>query len=83
MAQPNRNRNKRPLKNLYWFYALIILALCALYYFQDGSQVKTVDWTTFEQGAAQGDVDKIVVFSESPIKNLTLSLQSLTSNLIS
>ncbi|MDE6409036.1 MAG: ATP-dependent zinc metalloprotease FtsH [Muribaculaceae bacterium] len=65
MAQPKRNRNKRPLKNLYWFYALIILALCALYYFQDGSQVKTVDWTTFEQGAAQGDVDKIVVFSES------------------
>ncbi len=65
MAQPNRNRNKRTLKNLYWFYALIILALCALYYFQDGSQIKNVDWTTFEAAASQGDVDKIVVFSES------------------
>ncbi|MDE6716712.1 MAG: ATP-dependent zinc metalloprotease FtsH [Muribaculaceae bacterium] len=64
MAQ-NKNRNKKQLKNLYWFYALIILALCALYYFQDSSQIKTVDWTTFEQGAAGGDVDKIVVFSES------------------
>lgn len=53
------------MKNLYWFYALIILALCALYYFQDSSQIKIVDWTTFEQGAAKGDVDKIVVFSES------------------
>ncbi|MDE7412347.1 MAG: ATP-dependent zinc metalloprotease FtsH [Muribaculaceae bacterium] len=58
-------KNKRQLKNLYWFYAIIILALCALYYFQDSSQVKTVDWTTFEQGASSGDVDKIVVFSES------------------
>lgn len=65
MAQPKRNRNMRSLKNLYWFYALIILALCALYYFQDSSQVKIVDWTTFEQGASQGDVDKIVVFSEN------------------
>ncbi|MDE6297322.1 MAG: AAA family ATPase, partial [Muribaculaceae bacterium] len=65
MAQPRRNKPKRSLKNLYWFYALIILALCALYYFQDGSQIKTVDWTTFEEGAAKGDVDKIVVFSES------------------
>lgn len=64
MAKQNRN-NRKSLKNLYWFYALIILALCALYYFQDSSQIKIVDWTTFEQGAAKGDVDKIVVFSES------------------
>lgn len=65
MASPNRNRKKRSLTNLYWFYALIILALCALYYFQDGSQIKPVDWTTFEEAASRGDIDKIVVFSES------------------
>ncbi len=59
------NKKGPALKNLYWFYALIILALCALYYFQDGSQVKSVDWTSFEEAAQKGEIDKIVVFSEN------------------
>lgn len=53
--------------NMYWMYALIGLSLLALYYFQDGSQTKEVDWTDFEQAAASGQIDKIVILSENGI----------------
>lgn len=73
---PKRNKNsKRPLKNLYWMYGLIVLALLGLYYFQDGSQVKTVDWTDFEKAAQSGDIDKIVVFSENNVAEGFLTTQ--------
>lgn len=61
----NRNQGRRPLLNMYWLYALIILSLFALYYFQDGSQTKEVDWTEFEKAAVSGDVEKIMVFPEN------------------
>ena len=60
-----RNQNKRPLFNMYWMYALIILSLLALYYFQDGSQTKDVDWSDFEKTAVAGDLDKIVIFTQN------------------
>ncbi len=63
--QNKNNPGKRPLFNMYWMYALIILALFALYYFQDGSQTKEVDWTTFEKACVTGDVDKIMILSEN------------------
>lgn len=53
------------MKNLYWMYALIALSLLGLYYFQDGSQTKEVDWTNFETAATKGYLEKIIVFSES------------------
>ena len=40
----NRNQDRKPLFNMYWMYGLIILSLLALYYFQDGSQTKDVNW---------------------------------------
>lgn len=70
MYPTNNKRNnmkKRPLKNLYWIYAILIIALLAMYYFQDGSQVKSVSWTNFEKAAQSGDIDKIYVFSESGV----------------
>jgi len=57
--------SKRPLFNMYWMYALIIMSLLALYYFQDGSQSKEVDWTDFEKAALAGDMDKIAVLSQN------------------
>ena len=48
MFQPQKRKpgnSKRPLFNMYWMYALIVMSLLALYYFQDGSQTKEVDWT--------------------------------------
>ncbi|MCM1291675.1 MAG: ATP-dependent zinc metalloprotease FtsH [Prevotella sp.] len=61
------NKNKRPLMNMYWMYALIGLSLLALYYFQDGSQTKDVDWTDFEAAAVNGEISKITVFAENGI----------------
>ena len=40
----NRNQNKKSLFNMYWMYALVLLSLFALFYFQDASQTKEVDW---------------------------------------
>jgi len=66
--KPNKNRqNKRPLFNMYWMYGLITLSLLALYYFQDSSQTKDVDWTDFEKAALAGDLDKIMIFSQNGV----------------
>ncbi len=59
----NRNQNKKSLFNMYWMYALVVLSLFALFYFQDASQTKEVDWTDFEKAALAGDIDKIMVFA--------------------
>ena len=60
----NNNQGKRPLFSMYWMYGLIIMSLLALYYFQDGSQTKNVDWTQFESAALKGDISKIEIFPE-------------------
>ncbi len=67
MLKPNKSRNqdKRPFFNMYWMYGLIALSLLALYYFQDGSQTKDVDWSDFEKAALSGDMDKIMIFSQN------------------
>ncbi len=80
MFQPNKgqrpgNRNKRPLFNMYWMYGMIILCILGLYYFQDNSQTKDVDWTDFEKYALAGDVDKIYVYAENGIAEGVLTLQ--------
>ncbi len=61
----NGNQNKKPMFNMYWMYGIILLSLFALFYFQDASQVKDVDWTEFEKSAVSGDIKKILVFSET------------------
>ncbi|MDE6336460.1 MAG: ATP-dependent metallopeptidase FtsH/Yme1/Tma family protein, partial [Muribaculaceae bacterium] len=65
--QKNGNQSKKPLFNMYWMYAIITISLFALFYFQDASQTKEVNWTDFEKAALAGDVDKILVFSETGI----------------
>lgn len=52
---------KRPMFNMYWMYAMIILALLALYYFQDGSHTEQVNWSKFEQLAQDGSITTIIV----------------------
>ena len=63
----NNMMNRKPLFNMYWMYALIILCLVGLYYFQDNNQVENVNWTRFEEAAADGQLDKITVMSESGV----------------
>ncbi len=66
--KPGGNRNnRRPLINMYWMYAIIVLCLFGLYYFQDNSTVKEVDWTDFEKAATAGEFEKITVFSANGI----------------
>lgn len=67
--KPNRqgNQNKKPAFNMYWMYGIILISLFALFYFQDASQTKEVDWTEFEDSALSGDIDKIMIFPESKI----------------
>ncbi len=50
---------------MYWMYGVILISLFALFYFQDASQTKEVNWTDFEKAALNGDIDKIMVFSEA------------------
>lgn len=78
MFQPQKRKpgnSKRPLFNMYWMYALIVMSLLALYYFQDGSQSKEVDWTDFEHAALAGDIDKIVVTPTEGIAEGVLTTQ--------
>ena len=71
MAQRNNNRlgpqAKRPMFNMYWMYALIILSLFALYYFQDGSHTEQVNWTKFEQLAQDGCITTVIVDKQNQI----------------
>ncbi|MCM1491582.1 MAG: ATP-dependent zinc metalloprotease FtsH [Muribaculum sp.] len=66
---PNSNKNgnsgKRPVFSMYWMYILIVACLFGLYYFQDGSQTKSVDWTDFEVAAKSGEFTKIEVIAET------------------
>ena len=66
---PNKNGNsgKKPLFGMYWMYILIVACLFGLYYFQDSSQTKSVDWTDFEAAAKAGDFSKMEVIPESGI----------------
>ena len=66
---PNKNggSGKRPVFGMYWMYILIVACLFGLYYFQDSSQTKSVDWTEFEAAAKAGEMSKIEVVSESGI----------------
>ena len=54
-------QGKRPMFNMYWMYAMIIIALFALYYFQDGSHTEQVNWTKFEQLAQDGCIETVIV----------------------
>ncbi len=66
---PNKSggSGKRPVFGMYWMYILIVACLFGLYYFQDSSQTKSVDWTEFEAAAKSGEITKIEVIPESGI----------------
>lgn len=83
LPSPKKNRgNKRPMLNMYWMYAIIVLSLLGLYYFQENQLVVEVNWTKFEQAALDGDISKIEVFSESGIAEGTLTKQGIKNQKI-
>ena len=66
------NNNRSPLSpkkkgfrfNLYWMYSIIALSLLGLYYINDSSMSKEVNWTEFEKVAKDGGITKLTVFAK-------------------
>lgn len=73
----NKPQQRRPMFNMYWMYALIILCLLGLYYFQDNSQVVNVNWTQFEDAALAGHIEKITVLSENGVAEGKLTTEGI------
>lgn len=73
---PNKKPGgKRPYMSMYWMYALIALLLLALFYMQDGSNTKDVNWSEFEKAAVEGDIKSIVVQAQEGVAEATLTAQ--------
>ncbi|MCP9612932.1 ATP-dependent zinc metalloprotease FtsH [Coprobacter tertius] len=49
--------------SLYWMYSLIALLLIGLYYMNDGSVSKEVNWTEFEKIAKEGGITQMTVYT--------------------
>lgn len=54
---PNQ-KGRRPMLNMYWMYALIIISLIALYNFQDNTIVKEMGEDEFLTQVQEGNVEK-------------------------
>ncbi|MDE6329611.1 MAG: ATP-dependent zinc metalloprotease FtsH [Muribaculaceae bacterium] len=78
----NRPQQRRPMFNMYWMYALIILCLLGLYYFQDNSQTVQTDWTKFQDAAAAGQFDKITVIAENGVAKGKLNAEGIKAQKI-
>ena len=50
--------------NLYWMYSLIALVLIGLYYMNDNTMSKEVNWTEFEKIAKEGGITRLTVFAK-------------------
>ena len=50
--------------NLYWVYGLIFILLISLYFTNDKSETKELDWTEFQQLSEQNVFEKMTVFSD-------------------
>ena len=50
--------------NLYWMYSLIALVLIGLYYMNDYTMSKEVNWTEFEKIAKEGGITRLTVFAK-------------------
>ncbi len=73
--------NKSPLKskkkggrfNLYWMYTIIILSLFGLYFINDNSMRREVNWTEFEKIAQEGGIEKVVVYAQKNVAEAQLN----------
>ena len=57
-------KKKKIRFNLYWMYALIALLLFGLYYANDPSMSKEVNWSEFEKIAKEGGITQVTVFAK-------------------
>lgn len=60
----NKNSQRKGFKfNLYWMYALIIVALLSIYFLKEDGVNRQVSWTEFESWVNKGGVTAITVYS--------------------
>lgn len=57
-------KKKKIRFNLYWMYAIIALLLFGLYYANDPSMSKEVNWSEFEKIAKEGGITQVTVFAK-------------------
>ncbi|MGL4779229.1 MAG: ATP-dependent zinc metalloprotease FtsH [Bacteroidales bacterium] len=63
--------------NIYWLYTVIALTLLGLYFFNDGSTAKEVNWTQFENYVEDGSIDKITVFRDKKVLEASVKDSSI------
>lgn len=71
---------KKTIKfSMYWMYAIILLALAGIFYLDQNTISKDVDWSEFQNIVEKGGVDQILVFRKKEqaeaILNDTLAKQ--------
>ncbi len=65
MQQKTNKPKKGVFNGLLWMYLSIGLILLGIYYFQDNTISKEVNWTEFEKAAESGELEKIIIFAEN------------------
>lgn len=63
--QPTNKPKRKFAPGIFWLYSLIFLFIVGLYFSQDNSVTKSVDWSEFEKAAVNGDIESIIVFGEN------------------
>ena len=58
----NSSQNKKGGFNIMWLYVIIIAILLGVYYFNDYTPSRTINWTQFQEIAEKGQVDSVLVF---------------------
>ena len=68
----NGNKPKMFRFNLYWMYGLILLMIAAVYFTNDSSSSKELDWTQFQKLAQENVFDKMTVFNKKNMVEATV-----------
>ncbi len=59
----NSSQNKKGGFNIMWLYVIIIAILLGVYYFNDYSPSRTINWTQFQEIAEKGQVDSVLIYN--------------------
>ncbi len=70
----NSSKKPRAFKfSMYWMYAIILLFLAGIFYLDDNSIVKDVNFTKFENIIEEGGASEIIVFTNKGVAEAVLT----------
>ncbi|MFZ4455487.1 MAG: ATP-dependent zinc metalloprotease FtsH [Bacteroidales bacterium] len=79
MEQPKIPNKKPNFKiNLYWVYSIIAFTLLGMYYFQNATPAKEINWSKFEELAKSGAIKEIVVYTNKKMLDATIQDTSVS-----